>query len=410
MTKSILHAIKKLLRISILVFLTVIGSTTNSSAQENISGLCNASCNSQLNVSLDASGYELIEPALVWEEGYNIACFPLLDAIVVEITGSAPVVQDVTLYGHTITSTSALLNCAFVGQNLEYNLIKYYSDGTVNSCWGNVLIEDKILPNIACSDLFINCTENTDPYQLAISYNNTIPTASDNCGNPTLSYDDTTEDYDCNNANYLKKITRVWTATDNSGNEQTCTQYIYIEKADGANIQFPVHLDDNALPALECSNANTDPSNTGYPTIYGESIADHQVCKFSLDYEDQTINLCGGSYKILRAWTVVDWCTNEIFTHTQIVKILDEIVPIINCPTIPEIGTTTNSCTGNAFLPAATITDACSNFSVTTETPNGTLNGNGDLVAGLPLGDYTIHISQRMSVEILVHAPLQLLS
>ena len=362
----------------------------NSSAQGNIPGLCNASCNSQLNVSLDASGYALIDPTLVWEEGYNIACFPLLDAISVEITGGTAVVQDVSLYGHTISSTSSLLNCGFVGQNLEYNLIKYYSDGTVNSCWGNVLIEDKMLPNISCSDLYINCTENTDPYQLAISYNNSIPTSSDNCGNPTLTYVDSVEDYDCSNDDYIKRITRVWTTTDNSGNEQVCTQYIYVEKANGATIQFPAHLDDNVLPTLECPNGNTDPSNTGYPTLYGESIADHQICKFSLDYQDQTINGCGGSSKILRGWTVVDWCTNEIFTHTQIIKVLDKTAPIINCPTIPEIGTTTNSCTGNTFLPAANITDACSSFSVTTETPNGILNGNGGLVIGLPLGDHII--------------------
>jgi len=388
MTKSFLHALKKLLRISIFVLLTIVGSTTNSSAQGSIPGLCNASCNSQLNVSLDASGYALIDPALVWEEGYNIACFPLLDAISVEITGGTQVVEDVTLYGHTITATSILLSCEHAGQNLEYNLVKYYSNGTVNSCWGNVLIEDKMLPNITCSDLYVNCTENIDPYQLAIAYNNAIPSSSDNCGNPALTYEDLEEDYNCNNDDYLKKITRVWTATDVNGNEQICTQNIYIEKADGANIQFPAHLDE--VTALECPNGDIDPSNTGYPTLYGQNIIDHQICKFSVTYNDQTISSCGGSYKILRAWTVVDWCTNEIFTHTQIIKVLDKTAPIINCPTIPEIGTTTTSCTGNVFLPAASITDACSNFSVTVKTPNGILNGNGGLVTGLPLGEHNI--------------------
>ncbi|HFC00116.1 MAG TPA: hypothetical protein ENJ53_04865, partial [Phaeodactylibacter sp.] len=171
MIQPIIHAIKKLLRISILL-LVVWGSTVEASAQ------CAVSCNSQLNVSLDASGYALIEPIMAWQGGYDETCFVLLDSIVVEIAGSAAVVQDVTLYGHTISTTSALLDCSFTGQNVEYSIIKYYSNGTTNSCWGNILIEDYMLPNIACADLEINCTDNTDPYLLVANDNNAIPTVS----------------------------------------------------------------------------------------------------------------------------------------------------------------------------------------------------------------------------------------
>ena len=60
-------------------------------------------------MSLDASGYALIDPALVWEEGFNFACFPLLDQIVVEIAGTETVVKDVHSYGHTVSTTSALV-------------------------------------------------------------------------------------------------------------------------------------------------------------------------------------------------------------------------------------------------------------------------------------------------------------
>ena len=371
--------------------MVVSSSGVNASAQGSIPGLCNASCNSQLNVSLDASGYALIDPALVWEEGYNLECFPLLDAIVVEIVGAPSVVEDVTLYGHTISSTSALLNCSNVGQNLEYSLTKYYSNGTVNSCWGNVLIEDKMLPNITCSNLVVKCTENTDPYQLANIYNNSIPTYSDNCQNVILSYEDSVEEFNCTqNAIYVKRITRVWTATDASGNQQVCTQYIDVEKANGANIVFPSNLDDITLPALECPNANTDPSNTGYPLLYGVSVADHDLCKFSIDYQDQTIDACGGSYKIIRSWTALDWCTSEIFTSTQIIKVADKTAPAISCPSIPDVGTTSTSCTGNVFLPAATVSDNCSGYTVTTVTPNGILNSNGGLVTGLSLGEHNI--------------------
>ncbi|MFK7775408.1 MAG: cohesin domain-containing protein [Saprospiraceae bacterium] len=389
MTKNIVHAIKKFLRIGVVV-VTVTTGTINSSAQGSIPGLCSASCNSQLNTSLDGSGYALIDPAIVWEEGYNGVCFPLLDQIVVEVVGSSLVNLDVTQNGHTVATTSALLDCSFIGQNIEYNLVKYYSDGTVNSCWGNILIEDKMKPSINCSDLTINCTENIDPYQLANTYNNSIPTTTDNCGIPTLTFQDSTEDYNCLNPDFLKKITRIWTATDGSGNQQTCTQNIFIEKAIGTNIQFPTHLNNITAPALNCPDADLEPTNTGYPTLYGVNIGDQDVCNFSSYYQDQMINTCGGSFKILRNWTVVDWCTNEIFLQPQIIKVLDEVAPTITCPTIPTIGTVSNSCTGNMFLPEAIISDACSNFSVTTETPLGIINGNGGSVIGLELGTHTI--------------------
>jgi hypothetical protein len=254
MTKNIVHAIKKFLRIGVVV-VTVTTGSINSSAQGSIPSLCSASCNSQLNVSLDGSGYALIDPVMVWEEGYNGVCFPLLDQIVVEVEGSSLVYLGVTRNGHTVATTSALLDCSLVGQNLEYNLVKYYSNGTVNSCWGNILIEDKIKPNIVCSDLTIKYTDKTAPDQLTNTYNNSTPTTTDNCGIPTLTFQDSTEDYNCSKPDFLKKITRVWTAIDGSGNQQTCTQNIFIEKAAGTNIQFPIHLNNINASALNCFNA-----------------------------------------------------------------------------------------------------------------------------------------------------------
>ena len=389
MTKSILHAIKKLLRISVLLLL--IGNMSESVlAQGGLPGLCTSSCNSQVNVSLDGSGLALIDPALVWEEGFNVTCFQYLESVVVTIEGSTPVQNDVTLWNHTVSTTAALLDCSFAGQNVEYSLTKYYLDGTVNECWGNVLIEDKMKPNITCSDLFIYCNDPTDPYQLAGLYNNSIPDHSDNCGNVTLSYEDSETDYGCSHSSYLKKITRTWTATDDAGNEKTCTQYIYIQKVDGSYIEFPENLDGIDEPALACQNADTDPSNTGYPTLYGRDIESGDLCKLSIDYQDLELESCGGGYKIIRTWTILDWCTSDIYSHQQVIKVADNTPPVISCPSIPDIGTTTTSCSGNVNLPPASISDVCSGYTVTTETPNGTLNSNGGLVYGLPLGDHEI--------------------
>ena len=389
MKSSVLHAIKKFLRISV-VLMVLVGMNKDMYAQGNIPGLCSASCNNQVNVSLDNSGHALIDPVMVWEEGLNIACFPLLESITVEIVNAVPVAGSETLYGATVITGSALLDCAFIDQTVEYKLVKKYLDGTVNTCWGDVLIEDKISPSIACNDLFIECNQPTDPYQLVNFFLAAVPATSDNCdNNVALDYSDVEDNYGCT-GDYLQKITRTWTATDDSGNESSCTQSIYIKKADLGLIAYPGNLDDISNPALDCANPNTDPSATGYPTYDGLPIVNGGPCKFSVDYEDHVLGACGGSSKIIREWTILNWCTSEVFTHNQIIKLLDKTAPVIVCPSIPEIGTTSNSCAGNVQLPAALITDDCSTFTVTTTTPNGVIIGNGGLVTNLPLGDHVI--------------------
>ncbi len=323
MTKEIIHTIKKFLRVGV-VAVTVTSGTINASAQEGLLGICSTSCNSQLNVALDGSGYALIGSGMVWEEGSNDNFFSQLDQMVVEIKGSSLAYLDVALNGKTVATTSALLDCSFVNQNVKYRVLKYSSNGTVDSCVGNVLIEDKMKPSIVGSDLTINCTENTDPYLLANFYNNSFPVATDNCGTPTLTFQDLEEDYNCSNPDFLKKIRRVWTATDGSGNQQTYTQNIFIEKADEAVIQFPTYLSSINMSSLDSQNTYLEPLNTGYPTLYGVNIAEQNVNNFSSSYQDQITNTKGGGFNILRNWTVVDWCTNEIYTHPQIINVLEE--------------------------------------------------------------------------------------
>ncbi len=323
MTKEIIHAIKKFLRVGV-VAVTVTSGSINASAQGGGLDISSTSCNNQLNVSLDESGYALIELRTVWEEGYNDKYFQQLDQIIVEIKGSSPAHLDMAHNGNTVATTSALLDCSFVSKNVEYRLFKYFSDGTVDSCMGNVLIEDKIKPRIVCSDLTVNCTENTDPYQLANSYNNSLPSATDNCGTPTLTFQDLEENYNCSNPDFYRKIKRVWRAIDGSGNQATCIQNIFIEKGDGAVIQFPTYLSSINASVLDSLTTYLEPLNTGYPTLYGVNIADQNVSNFSSSYQDQITSTSGEGFNILRNWTVVDWCTNEIFTHAQILNVLEE--------------------------------------------------------------------------------------
>ena len=74
MTKNILHAIKKLLRIGVVVTIVTSGSV-NASAQENISNLNFASYNNQLSVTRDGTRYLLIDHVMTLDTRGDEASF-----------------------------------------------------------------------------------------------------------------------------------------------------------------------------------------------------------------------------------------------------------------------------------------------------------------------------------------------
>ena len=36
---------------------------------------------------------------------------------------------------------------------------------------------------------------------------------------------------------------------------------------------------------------------------------------------------CNGNSKVLRVWTVFDWCNSEFFDYNQVIKVVDDIAP-----------------------------------------------------------------------------------
>jgi subtilisin-like proprotein convertase family protein len=231
---------------------------------------------------------------------------------------------------------------------------------------------------------------------------------SDNCGNvplachaePTVTYVDSYVDGGTCDAG---SVTRVWTATDFSGNHASCTQHITIERpvlddvvppADvmwtceqynafpnitGATALHPfitdtdlstavinVNLDPNcddldlnlgtpvtqdnpginatnvANGGLGCPGSNPFFGNnglddadvlaitgSGLPTFDGFAL--NASCEISWDYDDLVINECAGTFKILRSWTLIDWCANpyRVVKFDQIIKVVDNKAPVL---------------------------------------------------------------------------------
>ncbi|MBK8490778.1 MAG: T9SS type A sorting domain-containing protein [Saprospirales bacterium] len=297
-----------------------------------------------------------------------------------------------------------------------------------NKCWGSIKIEDKAAPVCFGEEVTIPCTQD---------YNNVpFPDVADNCdlspdvelANQTIN----TSSQCSPNGGYVL-VTRTFLAIDASGNQSApCTQYITIERP--AYVDFPNDI------TWECtqyaSYSNITAATALHPTVKalqsgtnvinatgitnasvlsntGSGIPDGivgQYCNYQYTHADQTLVTCGTTFKIVRTWTVLDWCTGMVVTgnplgedNIQIVKVADHVAPtIVRAPfsvsaNIP--GQHPLPCKSQGYLQPASVSDACSNWTIRIFTPVGEaiyLNGidgtNGGFIPapGLGLGTYQI--------------------
>ena len=198
-----------------------------------------------------------------------------------------------------------------------------------------------------------------------------FPTVVECSGTATTTYVDVESGELCAGTS---QISRTWTSTDASGNTSTCTQIITIVPTTLADIAADLPTDIE----LECGEA--------IPALLTDIGCDN----IGITLENEvTIDICEGSYKLLRNYILVDWCDNSTLEHLQIIKVLDTQAPTVNAIADLTISTNSNNCFGAVQLPTATATDECSSATVTvTSSSAGTLNGN--LLTDLAVGTHTV--------------------
>ena len=342
------------------------------------------SCENNVHISLDQSGIGMVTPEMLLDGNYLS-----YDNFQVNLS-----LGNNTQLGNTIT-------CANIGQSI----IGKVTDGcSGNSCWSNVIVEDKKAPLWDCptAPVVIDCDTDIDNYP--------HPPVDDNCDfNPMISLTGLQIDnsYICQGVTIIKE----WVATDDYDNESHCTQVLQIEP--GQEVMFP---DDIAwLCDQYASFPNiTDPTAyTGILSSTGSGVplgASGPYCPYSFANQDDTLLTCGNTFKIIRTWTVMNWCTQEIITtdmdgndNEQIIKVLDISPPQISVPPITlritEPGASAILCRSEDLLPAPTLSDNCSDVSVKIFTEvgeaiyvNGSDGRSGGYVPhpGLGLGTHII--------------------
>jgi hypothetical protein len=266
-----------------------------------------------------------------------------------------------TLQGQNIGN---VITPQYVGVPLK---IRVQDNCSGNFCITNALASDVLAPTfVSCENITLPCVVNNyTPAYLAnvLGISAANPQATDNCTQPTLTYNDTWVNVSCGvtfngQSNLSGYVVRVWTATDAYGNKSTCTQYIYFQRLSVFDLTMPTDV------TVNCDMAMTDPNVTGAPSYTFNGVkfyltGANALCEINALVTDQVAPFCDGVYSILRTWQVFGTCPSASRTHIQVVNVVDPQGPTIACPVNLSVSTDPLACCATVDLPDAIMEDAC---------------------------------------------------
>ncbi|MEP6646616.1 MAG: T9SS type A sorting domain-containing protein [Saprospiraceae bacterium] len=206
------------------------------------------------------------------------------------------------------------------------------------------------------------------------------PVVVDNCGGDTLEIINVNLDFNyCTNGS----VQVTWKATDASGNSSTCTQFFSIVPLTLETLTFPIDYTGQCY-------GSSDPSITGYPQIDGINLdVVVGLCNISATYKDLVIQLCGDGIKIIRTWTVRDFCSSQTRVFSQTVLLADHEGPVLTCTSDIVVSTGLWSCDANVVVAKPHAVDACSKITgYQLFSQEGTVinAGSNFIINGLPQG------------------------
>lgn len=238
--------------------------------------------------------------------------------------------------------------------------------GNTNICMVSVNVQEKVNPTITCpSDLLIrDCSFTFDPSLSGANNAFGAAVINDNCpANNTL--DHVLEDN--RNQCGIGTVVRTFSVRQGSTVYQTCTQTItfendspfYINSLDPNDPNDDIVWPGEYTAVGQCSPIGLDPAVTGRP-VFTEDACD----LVGMRHEDLVFPFTtnGACYKIIRTWTVIDWCQKDIngnhltWTYEQEIKVMDNDRPVIIVPVSPVVFNTL-SCYSDAVTLSASAVD-----------------------------------------------------
>lgn len=434
------------------------------SLQEKADGLAGSlTCNDNVNVSVNSLCASDITVDMLIEGSFDPLYYDFY------ITNAVGVEVDLE---------NSLID--YLGQVLTFHVEDICSD---NTCWGNLNLEDKLDPTIACDcpvggedldgdgtidgyseDCTLSCYElpilkdkfwdnlrdDLVPEDVSDFIDDNV---GDNCGGLTedaVSYYDVYIDLGCEGT----LLRRTWTVDFSEGasgeNTISCTrEYFFepmgLETADTARIEggiiVPVEdsiilpfavidldcgagitpaeiaaaFDDPASEDQDTDDDGIDPdeldidlvveNNEGIPYAYPHyyvqgrnpsgphaQAIDTEVCNLIVAYTDQEVETCelgcSGNRKVLRNWTILDWCAGQYIEYQQVIKAIDTEGPFIEANDVTA-SVDPWKCAADVKLPQPEhLSDNCdSDISYTIGAVSGGLSIAGNAIDGYILLD-----------------------
>lgn len=303
-----------------------------------------AICDQNTIVGLNSNGEGYLY-AMNLDDGSYDAC-QLTDMMIRRVEGNEPFADKV------------LFTCEDLGEPIMVELLVYDAGGLSNSCMATVVVQDKHAPEVNdLPDVTIECGSEFSPLSQFGTF-----TYNDACDVTTV------EDSIINiNSCGVGTITRTFTASDSDGSDMG-TQTITIINTEPFDIDdivsWPLDYD---VTITTCEDDDFHPDNL--PAPYNYPVWNADACdQVSAGFHDDVYPLIDDPnsvcYKIVRHWTIVDWCQPDInndpleFNEVQIIKVKNTKKPDAIVVT-PEVDTIVSSdCETGLFNFTAT-TDDC---------------------------------------------------
>lgn len=206
-------------------------------------------------------------------------------------------------------------------------------------------------------------------------------TGGDLCSDMEARYSDVYDKNCFENGEHYGMMQRSWSVTDHSGNTSTCVQPIYFNATSFDHYDMPYDYDGFYFPSFTChtdfhgifdEHGMPSPEVTGKPT--DRRHAGNLVCgNIQVNYKDVKLDICEGSYKVLRTWTLINWCdasNSNIKEHTQVIELKDKVPPVVVCPAEQDRIINIHNphqCTTDLFVPPPHIKYECSDYDWTVQ-------------------------------------------
>ncbi len=117
---------------------------------------------------------------------------------------------------------------------------------------------------------------------------------------------------------YIITTTITYVAYDENGSAVSCDQTVSVERASLDEVLLP---DDYEISSGDLEDLA--PEYAGQP----EPADKLQLSAIGYTYDDDIIT-GGPSVKVIRNWTLIDWCTADLLEHTQLLRILEGSVSV----------------------------------------------------------------------------------